>query len=458
MTVRTEVPTELYNLEVAEAAAKIASGELSVMALNMAYIERTDLLEPHIKAYAYLDREGWLAEAASLDAEAKAGELRGPLHGIPVAIKDQFLVAGMPCKIAESWGDTSIPAEDATPVARLRAAGAIITGSTYMPDRFGNTPSCNPWNLAHTPGASSSGSSAAVGARMVAAALGESTGGSGIRPPAFCGVEALKPTYGRISRKGLYAISWSLDHPTIIGQTFQDIALVYNAVAGPDESDATSLPDPFSGVSTEMTDLRTPKIGFVRNFFLEKCDDLMTAAMEAAAEKLRAADAEVIPVMLPERWDLVWPAWKIVAAAERTAFHAKHTAALEADDVDVKPDVDTLIPATYYLQAQRLRRLLMDGALPLFDDVDFLYTPAALGPAPLGHGGGDNSMNSPWATVGMPTLTFNIGLTPDGLPLGAQLTATHLAEEPLLRAGEWCAQVMGRLGTPDVQIPEEATE
>ena len=124
----------------------------------------------------------------------------------------------------------------------------------------------------------------------------------------------------------------------------------------------------------------------------------------------------------------------------------------------MKPAVDTIIPATDYLQAQRLRRLLMDGALPLFDDVDFLYTPAALGLAPLGHGGGDNSMNSPWATVGMPTLTFNIGLTPDGLPLGAQLTATHLAEEPLLRADEWCAQVMGCLGTPDVQIPEEATE
>src|SRR5690606_1762537 len=109
-------------------------------------------------------------------------------------------------------------------------AGAVITGTTYMPDRNGDPPSCNPWNLAHTPGGSSSGSSAAVGGGMVPLALGESTGGSGIRPPSFCGVEALKPTYGRVSRKGLYVISWALDNPTIIGRSMQDIAITYNAI------------------------------------------------------------------------------------------------------------------------------------------------------------------------------------------------------------------------------------
>ncbi len=442
----------IYERSVADMVAAIASGELSVLEMNEAFIARTDALEPKVKAYAYLDRDGWLAAAKELDAEAKAGKLRGPLHGVPVAIKDQFLVGGMPNTIGESWGVTTIPAEDSTPVARLRAAGAIITGTTYMPDRNGDPPSCNPWNLAHTPGGSSSGSSAAVGGGMVPLALGESTGGSGIRPPSFCGVEALKPTYGRVSRKGLYVISWALDNPTIIGRSMQDIAITYNAIAGYDELDPTSRPDAFDGVDTGMANLAPPKIGFVRNFFMEKCEDVMQEAMEAAAKKLAAAGAEVVDVMLPEGWDAVWPAWKLVCSPERTTFHSTHTAALLADGVDVKPDPDAFIPATYYLHAQRVRRWLMEGARGMFGDVDFLYTPASLGPAPLGHGGGDNSMNSPWATVGMPTITFNIGLAPNGLPVGAQLTATHLAEEPLLRAGAWCDGVMGIQPIPDAAL------
>ncbi|MGD9934937.1 MAG: amidase [Dehalococcoidia bacterium] len=442
----------LYELGGAEAAALIAGGHLSVLELNEAFIARTGALEPRVNAYAFLDLDAWRASARQLDDEAKAGRFRGPLHGIPIAIKDQFLVGGLPCKIAGTWGDTAIPADDATPVARLRQAGAIITGTTYMPDRFGDAPSSNLWNLEHTPGGSSSGSSAAVGGGMIPIALGESTGGSGIRPPAFCGVEALKPTYGRVSGSGLYVISWSLDHPTIIGRSFEDIALVYNVIAGPDPLDPTSLPDPVTAVSLSGAELRPPRIGFVRNFFLERCDDSMVAAMESAAATLRAAGAEVVDVVLPDGWGLVWPAWKVVCASERTTFHAKHTAALEAAGVDVKPDIDIFVPATYYLQAQRVRRWLLESALTLFNDVDFLYTPAALGPAPLGHGGGDNSMNSPWATVGMPTLTFNIGLAPGGLPLGAQLTAPHLAEEPLLRAGAWCENVIGRLSIPNAAL------
>lgn len=449
-----ERPRALHELTAAAAAKAIREGELSVLELNEAYIARTDALEPKVKAYAYLDREGWLAAARELDAEAKAGKFRGPLHGIPVAVKDQFLVGGMPCTIGQSWGDTTVPAEDATPVAKLRAAGAIITGTTYMPDRNGDPPSCNPWNLAHTPGGSSSGSSAAVGGGMVPLALGESTGGSGIRPPSFCGVAALKPTYGRMSRKGLYVISWSLDHPTVIGRTFEDIALAFSAAAGPDPKDPTSLPDAFEGVALDAGATRPPRIGFVRNFFMEKCEDVMQEAMEATATKLAEAGAEVVDVMMPDGWDAVWPAWKLVCSPERTAFHAKHTASLLADGVEVKPDPDAFIPATYYLHAQRVRRWLLEGARGMFGEVDFLFTPASLGPAPLGHGGGDNSMNSPWATVGMPALTFNMGLAPNGLPIGAQLTGPHLSEAALLNAGAWCESVMGVQPIPDAALSE----
>ena len=297
---------ELYELGVVEAAGAIASGKLSVLEYNQALIAHIDALEPSVKAFAYFDREGWLAAATEMDAEARAGKLRGPLHGIPAGIKDQFLVQGMPCTVAHSWGREGVEPADATAVARLRAAGAIIAGTTYMTDRHGEPPTCNPWNLEHTPGGSSSGSAAAVGGRMLPLALGESTGGSGIRPPAFCGVDAMKSTYGRISGKGLYTISWSLDHPTIIARGFEDIALTYNAIAGPDPNDPTSLMEPLTPVS--LNDLRPPRLGFVRNFFPAKAMDMMNEAMEVAAKKLADAGAEIVDIYLDDGWDAIWPA------------------------------------------------------------------------------------------------------------------------------------------------------
>ncbi|MCW2530395.1 MAG: amidase [Pseudonocardiales bacterium] len=450
---RSEAPTALFNLTVTEAAASIAAGDLSVLDYNMAFIERTDELEPHIHAFAYLDRDGWIAEAVTLDAEAKAGRLRGPLHGIPVGIKDQFFVKGMPSVISRSWGVEYVPTQDATLVARLRDAGAIIAGTTYMPDRNGDPPSCNPWNLDHTPGGSSSGSSAVVGARMLPVSIGESTGGSGIRPPSFCGVAAMKPTFGRISGKGMYVISWSLDHPTVIGQTMADIALVYNSIAGPDPLDETGREEPFEPVSAEVP-ARPPRIGWIKNYFPDLCEPVMLQQMESAVATLRAGGADIVDIELPEGWDAVWPVFKVVAGAERTTYHSKHAGDLLTEGVDVTPVVEEFIPAPYYLEAQRVRRWLLDGVMPLFDQVDFLLTPAAIEEPPLGHGTGDNRMNSPWAVVGIPSLTFNIGLSPNGLPMGAQLAAPQLQEDAILKAGAWCESVLGLLGTPHVEIPE----
>lgn len=445
-----DTSTALHDVTVTEAAARIARGELSVLDYNNAFIARTDELEPHLKAYAHLDREGWVAQATALDAEARAGHLRGPLHGIPISIKDQFHVKGMPCTVDASWGVTDIPLQDATLVARLREAGAIITGTTYMPDRNGPSPTHNPWNLDHTPGGSSSGSAASVGARMIPASIGESTGGSGIRPPSFCGVAAMKPTFGRISGKGMTAFSWVLDHPTVIAQTMADIALIYNAIAGPDPLDETGRPEPLEPVSAEIPST-PPRIGRIRNYFPDLCQQVMLDQLDAAVEKLTAAGAEIVDIDLPEGWDAVWPVFRLVMGSEQTTYRARQAGELRASGVDVKLDPRELIPAPYYLQAQRVRRWLYDSVLPLFGQVDFLLTPAAVEEPPLGHGGGDNRMNSPWSVVGIPSLTFNIGLSPNGLPMGAQLAAPPLAEDAILSAGAWCESVMGRLGTPAVR-------
>lgn len=450
MTTVSEAPTALYDLTVTEAAAKIAAGELSVLDYNMAFIERTDELKPHIQAFAHLDREGWIAEAQRLDEEAKEGTLHGPLHGIPFGVKDQFLVEGMPNGIGASWGNDAITAEDATLVARLREAGGIIAGTTTMPNRYGTPPTCNPWNLAHSPGGSSSGSAAAVGARMLPASIGESTGGSGIRPPSFCGIAAMKPTFGRISGKGMYVWSWVLDHPTVIGQTMADIALIYNCIAGPDALDATGRIEPFEPVSAEVP-TTPPRIGRIVNYFPDLCQQVMLDQLDAAVAKLKDAGAEIVDIMLPAGWDAVWPVFRLVVGPEWATFHVQHSADLTAQGLEVAPALAEVLPTPYYLQAQRVRRWLLDSVLPLFDQVDFLLTPAAIEEPPLGHGGGDNRMNSPWSVVGLPSLTFNIGLSPNGLPMGAQLAAGVLQENAIMKAGAWCEAVMGRLPTPDVR-------
>ena len=455
MTAQAEVPTVLHNLTVTEASVMIASGELSVLDYNMAFIDRVDELEPHIKAFAHLDRDGWIAAANALDADAKAGRLRGPLHGIPFGIKDQFFVKGMPSTISASWGVDHVPAEDATLVARLRAAGGIIAGTTYMRDRNGNPPTCNPWNLAHTPGGSSSGSAAAVGARMLPASIGESTGGSGIRPPSFCGVAAMKPTFGRISSTGMYVISWSLDHPTVIGQTMADIALIYNCIAGPDPLDETGRREPLEPAAADPP-AAPPTIGWIKNCFPDICQPVMLAQLEAAVAKLRQAGAEVAEIMLPDGWDAVWPVFKVVMAAEQATYHARHAGDLIARGVQAGPVLAEELPATYYLEAQRVRRWLYDSMLPLFGQVDVLLTPAAIEEPPLGHGGGDNRMNSPWSVVGIPSLTVQHRPAPRGLPMGAQLAAPPLQEDAILKAGAWCESVMGRLGTPDLKLPAGA--
>lgn len=453
MTDTQQVASPLFTITVTEAAARISSGDLSVLDYNMAFIERTDALEPHIRAYAHLDREAWIAQAIALDEEARSGMIRGPLHGIPVGVKDQFFVKDMPCRIARSWGVEHVPTEDATLVARLRDAGAIITGTTLMPDRDGDPPTCNPWNLAHTPGGSSSGSAAAVGARMLPVSIGESTGGSGIRPPSFCGVAAMKPTFGRISGRGMYVISWSLDHPTVIGQTMADISLVYNCIAGPDPLDESSLQEPLE-LTTGAVPASPPRIGRISNVFPDVCQPVMLQQMDRAVERLRGAGADIVDVELPAGWDAVWSVFRAVAALERTTFHAKHAGDLQAAGVAVEPALDALLPASHYVQAQRLRRWLFDSLAPLFDQVDYLLTPAAVEEPPLGHVVGDNRMNSPWAVVGVPSLTFNIGLSDNGLPMGAQLSARPLHEAGILQAGAWCESVMGRLDVPVVKISE----
>jgi aspartyl-tRNA(Asn)/glutamyl-tRNA(Gln) amidotransferase subunit A len=450
----------LYELTVREAARRIAARELSPVDYLECFLERSAALDPRIRAWSNLDVDGARAQAGQLAAEASLGRLRGPLHGIPVGFKEEFAVRGLPDRSEPNGPDGPVAAEDAAAVARLRQAGAIILGKTFMPGRTGNPPTRNPWNLEHTAGGTSSGSGAAVGARLVPVALGEQTYGSNLRPAAFCGVSAIKPTFGRVSRRGMWAFSYSQDHPGVIGRTMDDMALVLSVIAGADPLDPTSLPVPAPPARIEPADVKPPRIGLVRNFFPDLTEPLMQTTIESTARKLEQAGASVQDAWLPEEFGLVWHTHRLVLAAEGATLRARVEAEsmLAAEAPSFVPGgmaarrLGELVPANYYLHAQRIRRLLIDLMTAFFEhqQFDVLLTAVTPAPAPKGlQSTGDPILLAPWSHLGFPAIALQSGqLSPESLPLAVQLAAPPLAEYPLLCAGAWLEATLGTLPAP----------
>jgi aspartyl-tRNA(Asn)/glutamyl-tRNA(Gln) amidotransferase subunit A len=439
--------SNLYEMTVSEMADAVAKGMTTPIDLVESSLERIAAIEPRLQAWSFLDVEGARAQAAQLTAEAAAGKLRGPLHGVPVGVKDQFNVKGMPTGLRGRGPEP----EDATVVARLRAAGAVVMGKTHMHIRGMLPPTCNPWNTAHTPGSSSSGSGAGVGARMVPVALAEQTSGSGLRPAGYCGVAGFVATFGRISRHGMYPLSWSLDLPALIGLTIDDIALVYSVIGGPDPLDSTSLMEPMPRVELKASERKPPRIGIVSNFFPERTDLVMQEAIEKAGSRLRDAGAQVVNIALPEEFGLTWDAYRLISGAEAANLHAS----LEGEklgDTKLRDAGFVPIPATYYLQALRIRRWISEKVQVLFKDVDTLLMGVARGPAPKGiHSVGDPTLLRPWSCLGYPAITLSGGLSPSGLPLGLQFVGAPKQESELLRVGSWCEKGLGRLPMPPIQ-------
>jgi aspartyl-tRNA(Asn)/glutamyl-tRNA(Gln) amidotransferase subunit A len=434
-------------LTVTEIARLVAEGEVTPTEFVEAYFARIDEVEPRVQAWCALDRETVRSQAAALTAEAAAGTLRGPLHGVPVGIKDEFHVAGMPTYMATPDGRPQ--PEDSTAVARLRAAGAIIMGKTHMPIDGRMPPTRNPWNLEHTAGGTSSGSGAAVGARMVPIALGEQTAGSNLRPAAFCGVEGLKPTFGRISKYGCYPFTFSHDHVGIISLTMEDAALVLAALAGPDPRDLASRPEPPPPADLNVATIRPPRIGVVRNVFPERTEPVMREAVDRSAARMRDAGAQVTDVLLPADFELVWHVHRLVGGAERYSFHAGRYAEEPGAPLAIADVAGRLLPASYYLHAQRVRHYLWSTMQDTFLELDALLMAVAPSPAPRGlESTGEASLLVPWSCLGYPAITVNGGLSPEGLPLGLQLVAPPMADYELLRVGAWCEGVLGRLPAP----------
>ena len=448
---------EPYELSVSEAAAQIREGALSPVDLVESLLARIDALDGDLKAWVTIDREELLETARRREIAADWGGGLGPIHGVPVGLKDIFYTAGMLTACGSKVYADFVPEYDATSVAKIKDAGGIILGKAVTTEFATSDPSPtrNPWNLEHTPGGSSSGSSAAVAARMVPAALGSQTGGSTCRPAAYNGIVGLKPTYGRISRYGVVPVSWSLDHVGILARTVPDAALMLKVLSGEDGNDPGSLrlpvPD-FTQQMTEFSSRRIPRIGLVRDYFEDYASPEMWAHTEQVLHKLASAGAEVEEVSLPESFAWAHSMQRIVMNVECAAFHQANHRKRAADygpRIRAGIEMGLIIPPAAYLRALRLRRQFRADMNELAQQVDVLMMPATPEPAPRDlNTTGDAAFQSPWTAAGLPTIVVPSGISDLGMPMAVQFAAPLAEEGRLLGAAHWCEQAVGLMQAP----------
>jgi len=472
-------------------AAELAAGRRSAEALVAGSLERARAEGARCNAFVHLRAEAALAEARASDARHRRGEARSALDGIPVAIKDNMVLEGEPTGCASRILEGYVSPFTATAVEKLRAAGAVVIGSTNM-DEFAmgsstehssHGPARNPWDASRTPGGSSGGSAAAVAAGIVPAALGSDTGGSIRQPAAFCGVVGIKPTYGRVSRWGLVAFASSLDQIGVLARSASDAALVLEAIAGHDPRDSTSIPQPAPRLGERLDgDVSGLVIGLPREYFVEEgVDPGVLARVREAVTRLERAGAKTREVSLPHTRFAI-ATYYLIATAEassnlarfdgvrygRRAAGARDLAEMyrrtrsEGFGAEVKRRIllGTYVLSAgyydaYYRKAQQVRTLLRRDFDAAFAACDLIATPTSPETAfRVGARTADplRMYLSDVYTVsanlaGLPGLSLPCGLA-EGLPVGLQLLAPPLEEALLLRAADAFERLAGAPPVP----------
>jgi Asp-tRNA(Asn)/Glu-tRNA(Gln) amidotransferase A subunit family amidase len=427
---------ELIKLAASEAAAAIARGAISAEDYTRACLERIEALDGEIKAFAHLDCEHALAQARRLDERRLEGHPLGPLHGIPVAIKDIIDTADYPTELGSPLAAGRRTRHDATVVAKLRAAGAVIIGKTVTTEfaYFHPGPTRNPHDHAHTPGGSSSGSAAAVAANMVPLALGSQTNGSVIRPAAFCGVFAIKPTHGLVSRAGVLALSRKLDHIGAFARSLDDLALILEVIAGHDPADPDTEPfaaPDFRALAHEPPPL-PPRFAFVRTPMWDKADGETKAAFEELASAIGGA---IEDVDLPQSFAEAWEIHRTIMATDMAHNLAPYLALGEPSEALRKLVAHGRgVSAVDYLAALAKAPRYAASLAEIFDAYDAILTPATSGVAPKGLGStGDPVFCTLWTLTGLPALSLPLFAGEGGLPLGAQLVGPAGRDGRLMR-------------------------
>ena len=447
--------TEPFELTVVEAAVQVRERRLSPVTLMESVLSRASAVEPSLKVWVTLNPEAALDAARRSERELERTGPQGPLHGIPVGIKDIYYTKGVRTTAGSPILADFVPDYDATTVGLLKKAGAIIMGKTVTTQfACGDPPPTrNPWNAAHTPGGSSSGSAVGVAARIFPASLGSQTGGSVLRPASYNGVVGLKPTFGRVSRYGVVPVAWSLDTMGCFTRTIEDAALMLNVLAGHDPKDPTSstrpVPDYHKAVGSQKP---PPRIGLMRTFFYERADDEVRRHTDDVAQRLGQAGATVEEVSVPTDFDTLQAAHRVVMTVEAAAVHQSDFSARPDDyapNVRGVIEAGMLTPAVTYLQAQRIRQRFRRDMEETIRGFDILLMSTTDSPAPTDLSTTGNFMyQSPWTSCGFPTISLPSALSESGLPLGMQLASAPFAEETLLATAQWCEGVLAFRSRP----------
>jgi len=450
-----------WQLGAAEAADLIRNKELSPVELTDSCLERIDSLDAELRAWVTVDDDGARLAASALQERIASGDPPGRLAGVPVGVKDVIDVIGLPTTASSKVLAAAGPAErDAGCIARLRPAEVTVIGKLHTAEFAcaDPPPTRNPWDAAHTPGGSSSGSGVAVATGMVAAALGTQTGGSTLRPANYNGVVGLKPSYGMISNRGVIPVAWSLDHVGIIARSVTDAALVLGGVAGHDPLDQSSSPRADEYLAPTSADDKAPVIGLIRPFFLERCEpDVLRHTLEVAG-RLEAAGARVREIDLPASFGTLAGTASLIL---RTEMYAHHRAQFAAHG-DLYGPLNTAVleaggrtTAADYVLAMRRRPALVADLERSLDGVDIALTPGAPAPAPRNTSTtGDASFQAPWTCAGLPAIALPSGVNEWGIPRGIQLVGHRWDDAALLRHALWCERVIGFAARPPCWPPQ----
>ncbi len=436
-------------------SARIATGDVSPADVMDALLARIAALDPQVLAYECMNPDA-RAQAAQCADEIARGMRRGPLHGVPLAVKDNYLTAGMPTTAGSRAPGYSFALEDSAAVARLRAAGAVLIGKTRTHEFAWGTetpPTRNPWDLSRIPGGSSGGSGAALAAGLAYGALGSDTGGSIRIPASLCGVVGVKPTFGRVSRDGIVPHSWSLDHAGPLALSVRDAALLLNVLAGYDARDPGSadvpVPDYTASLNAGVAGLR---IGVCRNHFFGANEADVEARVEEAIKDLAALGAQIVEFEVPNLQYGLGAIYAIELASS-SAYHDRGmqqgaTAAM-ANDVRTLVEIGRMVSASDYLKAEQLRALLIDDFRSVFERVDVVVTPASpvtawqCGQPTVVTGGVEESplaaswrLTYPFNLTGLPAISLPCGFDARGLPVGLQIAGRPFDEATILRVAQ----------------------
>ncbi len=440
---------ELHQLTAADAARRIKGGEITPRDLVEALLDRIDSLEARLKAWVYLDREAVLLDAEHKTQELSMGESIGPLHGVPVGLKDIYYTAGIPTTACSRLYAGFVPEYDATTVALLKDAGAIVMGKTVTTEFacMDPSPTLNPWNPAHTPGGSSSGSAVSVASRMCPVALGSQTVGSVLRPASYNGVVGFKPSFSRVSRYGVIPVSWSLDHVGWMARSVEDAALLLQVMAGPDPNDPLASHEPVPDYVEGLESAPPPRIGLVRQFFYDHAGDEVRRHTDETVEKLRQAGASVEELSLPDSIGTAIEDQQVVMAVEGAAFHQKM---YEARGTEYQPKLREMLgrglktSSSTYSRAQERRQQFIVEMARLAESVDVLLTPSTPTPALADlTNTGNTIFQGPWTSCWLPAITIPSGVAESGLPMGIQMAGAYFGEQRLLVAACWCEKTLG---------------